>query len=245
MACHVRRGHGGMRLQTPNFCTVGNTDDLHNAVLTVAERYPNAPIFLVGLSAGTNSVIRYAGELEHPRFKRADTAQNVAGVVAIGAGFELPTAWDNCESPYDRIILSKVKSFFVAENHDILEDFNSEQCRRAMESKSLNEFNKAAALLCGFDSYAEFNDRINTMAVATYIRVPLLILNANDDPLCVSANITNNVQETFRSNEKSILVVTPFGGHLGWFEGWNGMRWHARAATEFVQAVVAGRCVTA
>ena len=87
----------------------------------MARQYPDAPICLLGVSAGkgaaiathcmdggnggdsrgglfvtvaltrldlagTNSVIRYAAELEHPKYKRSETAaQNIAGVVAIGA----------------------------------------------------------------------------------------------------------------------------------------------------------------
>jgi hypothetical protein len=83
-----------------------------------------------------------------------------------------------------------------------------------MSSTTLNEFNEAAALLSGFDSYDKFNqrcvpydydlsfasclistwltpvilfrDRVNTMVVADCIDIPFLCLNAQDDPLCVS-----------------------------------------------------------
>jgi hypothetical protein len=82
MACQVRRGHGGMPLETPHFwytshdvypafllanepllsvvfslSTIGNTDDLHQAVLHIARRYPEAPIVLIGLSAGIRYVM--------------------------------------------------------------------------------------------------------------------------------------------------------------------------------------------
>ena len=92
------------------------------AILTIADRYPQAPIFLIGLSAGTTSVMRYAAELEHPRFKRRETkASKIAGVVAVGAGFNLPAAWDKCEFPYNEIILSELKELFLGGNATVLQ----------------------------------------------------------------------------------------------------------------------------
>ena len=69
---------------------------------------------------------------------------------------------------------------FILQRHD------KERFQRAMESKTLNEFNHHAALLTGFASYDEFNERNDVMKVAECINVPLLCLNADDDPLCVS-----------------------------------------------------------
>lgn len=59
--CHVRRGHGGLPLKTPKWNTMGDTDDVVDAVREIETAYPDAPLLLVGLSAGSGLVARYLG----------------------------------------------------------------------------------------------------------------------------------------------------------------------------------------
>lgn len=51
------------------------------------------------------------------------------------------------------------------------------------------------------------------------IKTPFLALNASDDPIVAKIPYDDIIMRS----EYVVQVVTPFGGHLGWFEGgWNG-----------------------
>ncbi|KAM0252123.1 hypothetical protein ACHAQJ_007863 [Trichoderma viride] len=57
------------------------------------------------------------------------------------------------------------------------------------------------------------------------VRIPLLALNSEDDPL--SPYIGLPIEEA-KQNPYVVLVVTSFGGHLGWFQQ-DGSRWFVQA----------------
>ena len=53
-----------------------------------------------------------------------------------------------------------------------------------------------------------------------HVRVPLLIIQAADDPI---APVEAIPFEAIQANPESLLVVTPSGGHLGWCSGPTGV----------------------
>ena len=53
-----------------------------------------------------------------------------------------------------------------------------------------------------------------------HVRVPLLIIQAADDPIAPVAAIPF---EAIQANPQCLLVVTPSGGHLGWCSGPTGV----------------------
>jgi predicted alpha/beta-fold hydrolase len=68
-----RRGHA-KPLKKPEFNLFGKASDLHQAVLALKKERPQAPVALVGSSAGSALVVRYLGEYSH------------LGLVACGVG---------------------------------------------------------------------------------------------------------------------------------------------------------------
>ncbi|KAG9099263.1 hypothetical protein FRC07_010545 [Ceratobasidium sp. 392] len=70
------------------------------------------------------------------------------------------------------------------------------------------------------------------------VQVPLLALNAADDPIVRTLPV-----EAVLQSKTVVLAVTPKGGHLGWFEGgqpWRRKqppsRWVSKPVVEWVQA---------
>jgi predicted alpha/beta-fold hydrolase len=70
------------------------------------------------------------------------------------------------------------------------------------------------------------------------VRVPLLALNAADDPIVRTLPV-----EAVSKSKSVVLAVTPKGGHLGWFEGgWSWKRkqppsrWVTKPVVEWVRA---------
>lgn len=56
------------------------------------------------------------------------------------------------------------------------------------------------------------------------VRIPLLALNAVDDPIAVNIGLPYNEAT---KNPYTVLCTTSLGGHLGWFELFGG-RWHGK-----------------
>ncbi|KAM6484821.1 hypothetical protein HDV62DRAFT_404604 [Trichoderma sp. SZMC 28011] len=63
------------------------------------------------------------------------------------------------------------------------------------------------------------------------VRVPIFALNSEDDPL--SPQIGLPIEEA-KANPNVVLVVTSFGGHLGWFQQ-DGSRWFIQAIYNTLQ----------
>jgi predicted alpha/beta-fold hydrolase len=56
------------------------------------------------------------------------------------------------------------------------------------------------------------------------VRIPLLALNAEDDPISVKMGLP---YPEAAKNPYTVLCTTSLGGHLGWFE-MDGGRWHGK-----------------
>lgn len=73
---------------------------------------------------------------------------------------------------------------------------------------------------------------------AETISVPMLAINALDDPVCVAENIE---PELFRANPNLILATTAHGSHLAFYEGPRAVPWVDEATVQFFDAVLSKR----
>lgn len=69
----------------------------------------------------------------------------------------------------------------------------------------------------------------------TEIRIPLLFLSAEDDPVVNLSSMPIHVPEI---NPNIIVVLTKRGGHLGFLEGWwpTGRNWADRVMVKFLSS---------
>ena len=71
----------------------------------------------------------------------------------------------------------------------------------------------------------------------------MLVLNAEDDPVCVWQNVVDNLH-IFDGPHDRLLVSTSHGSHCAHLEGmlWPAkLGWHERLALEYLQTVLAIR----
>ena len=85
-----------------------------------------------------------------------------------------------------------------------------------------------------FASAFEYYDYASSHKVLGNIRIPFLSINAADDP------VIQEVPMDTKENDWIITVLTPNGGHLGWFEsdgGWGQVkRWMCTPVMEWLRA---------
>ena len=73
------------------------------------------------------------------------------------------------------------------------------------------------------------------IACAPDTQIPLLCMNAMDDPLIDPTLVVAG--HTFaRQNDKIVSVLTSHGGHLGWVQAWRS-QWMSTAVSEYLLAV--------
>src|SRR5262249_35176810 len=72
--------------------------------------------------------------------------------------------------------------------------------------------------LAGFSSAGEYHHHTNPMLVVPGVRVPLLVLNAADDPVCVVENVREHVGGVDTVAESIIVLAGP-GSHCAFFGG--------------------------
>jgi predicted alpha/beta-fold hydrolase len=109
---------------------------------------------------------------------------------------------------------------------------------KALKAKTIREFDDAITRI-SFDwpSVDEYYAKSSSSLSVPDIRVPTLVIQADDDPI---APIHATPCQHLEANENCILVVTPTGGHLGWCSGDNGIfdaPWTDMALMQYFGAV--------
>ena len=98
--------------------------------------------------------------------------------------------------------------------------------------KTLAEFEKSYFELAGYHDYASYTQAINPIHVFENVKIPLMILNAEDDPVCSIKNL-EPYKETIRQMSNIAVVTTKKGSHCGFYEGWKSTSWAAKLMSNY------------
>lgn len=203
-----RRGHAGLPLTTPRFDIVGSTADLRAQLARVEARLPASPLYGLGVSAGAALLLRHLGE--------EGAASPLRAAVALSAGHDVGRTLGEMHPAYDRALLRAVKRHFLAPNGAILRDAPGYEALAA--ARTMAELDERLAPLAGYPDAAARRLALDPAVVAARIAVPLLALQAEDDPVCVGRGLGAN-GGIFAGVPDAILAVTHRGSHCAFFEG--------------------------
>ncbi|GBG28494.1 Phospholipase ABHD3 [Hondaea fermentalgiana] len=223
----VRRGHMGT-LSHPKFNLMGCVDDSRRMIAKAQEVFPKASfIGACGISAGSGQVVSYIGQ--------QPAGGPVQAAVSLCPAYSIENAFANFQqrSPLlAAFILASLKSFFLTPNEHVLRD--SKGFQECLESTSVQNFMQAHAQLAGFPDFQTYLANSNPMQHYAGSRVPCLILNALDDPLCVEENIRYDIAS---ETENYCLCLTDYGSHVTFREGLLGQSsFMHRVALDFLEA---------
>lgn len=225
VACN-RRGHAGLPLTAPRIHTMGFVDDLEAQLDRIQNQRPLAPLYGVGVSAGSGLLVRYLGETrESSRFR--------AGV-AVCPAYRIPEGLGDAHRGYDAFMTRKMVRFFLERHRDVLGGIEGfEACA---SSRSMVEFHERLAPLAGFDSQEAYVAASDPMRVAGEVTTPVLVLNSEDDPVCSVTNVHRHVA-ALQERPRVLTALTRSGGHCGFFEAASASAsWSDRATAEFLAA---------
>lgn len=222
----TRRGHGGLRLTAPTLNTMGCTRDLRQQLLHIREELPESPLYGVGVSAGSGLLVRYLGEEGENSLLRAG--------VAYCPGYDISVAFHRAHSFYSRKVTKVLKQKFLAPNAAVLGHL--ETYSRCIAAGNLAELHEQIYEIAGCSSHADYLQRSNPVDVFEQIAKPLLVLNADDDPLCVMQNTLDHA-ETVTRLQNALLVRTARGSHCAHYEGWTAGSWSNRLIADYLVGV--------
>lgn len=222
-----RRGHGSLPLTAPRFNTLGTTGDVRVQLARIREHLPDAPLYGLGVSAGSGLLVRYLGE--------EGAATPLAAAVAYCPGYDTTRAFHRIHPLYDRWLVGAVRRYFLERHAAVLAAHPG--FAEAMASRTVGELHDRQYPFAGYATPDAYHAHTNPMAVADAVAVPLLILNATDDPVCTRANVDEH-RALFARVPESLLVLTARGSHCAFLEGhWRPRSWAHRLVAEYFRAV--------
>ncbi len=225
-ACN-RRGHAGLPLTVPQLNTMGSTSDLREQLASIQARRPAAPLYGVGISAGSGLLVRYLGE-EHERSR-------LRAGVGLCPAYDVPGGFRHIHPSYDAYLTRKLVGFYLRAHSAVLSAIDGfEDCAAAM---SVVEFHERLYPFAGYPTRQAFYEGSNPMKVAARVRRPMLVINAADDPVCVEQNVHEH-RGALQALPQLTLALTARGSHCGFFDGPLAREnWAYRAITEYLAAV--------
>jgi predicted alpha/beta-fold hydrolase len=222
----LRRGHADLPLTTPRLNILGSTDDLREQLAVIRGGFPQSPLYAVGSSAGSGLLARYLGE--------EGGATPFKAAFAYCPGYDTDIGFDLAHPFYSRMMAKKLVRQFITPN--LARVGHLPTAARLQDAADLADFHRHIYELAGYGSYEDYSQASNPMRVFNDIRTPLMILNAEDDPVCRIDNLGPYLDQ-MRQMPEVILVTTGKGSHCAHYEGWSARSWSARLMSTYFLAM--------
>eukprot|EP00242_Pyramimonas_sp_CCMP2087_P002582 CAMPEP_0198228596 /NCGR_PEP_ID=MMETSP1445-20131203/113677_1 /TAXON_ID=36898 /ORGANISM="Pyramimonas sp., Strain CCMP2087" /LENGTH=514 /DNA_ID=CAMNT_0043909001 /DNA_START=303 /DNA_END=1847 /DNA_ORIENTATION=+ len=149
---------------------------------------------------------------------------NQALQVSLCNPFDLPLCNQALQEGFARIYdksLSKKLGSIIATHRMLWDGIGGAfDVDRAVNCKDIREFDDAITRVSfGFATVDDYYATCSSGNKIDKIKIPLLCIQAEDDPISLDAAIPRRAIE---ANPNCVLVTTPTGGHLGWTAGERG-----------------------
>jgi predicted alpha/beta-fold hydrolase len=234
VACMNMRNCGGTDHLNQSLYNSGMTGDIQRVVADeLAGREGFEEIFVAGFSMSGNMVLRLAGDYG------ANAPRALAGVVAVSPSIDLSGCARAVETranslyrwSFMRALRRRVRN--KGRLHPSIYD-----TRNLSRVRTIRQFDERfTAPHGGYRDVDDYYERASSFRIIGQIKIPTLILHADDDPLIPSEPFRD---PSIAANPNVLLVVTPSGGHVGFLgdarEG-EDCRWAENRVVEFCRAL--------
>lgn len=223
------RGCSGEPNRLPRSYHSGETGDPGLVNQLLRERFPQAPLVLIGYSLGGNVLLKYLGEAS-----RIDT---VTAAAAISVPFLLSPSADRLQRGfsqlYQRILLASLKAKTLQKFSIMTSPVPLAALATATSIRDFDDI--VTAPIHGFADAADYYARNSSRQFLRAIDVPTLIVHAADDPFMTPEVIPagDELSPTVR------LEVSERGGHVGFVDGpspWRARHWLETRVPAFIAA---------
>lgn len=230
-----QRNCGGTESLTPTLYNSGLSGDFRAVLNELVERDSLPEIFFAGYSMGGNLVLKMAGELA------GAAPRQLRGVAAVCPALELARCVDAVD----------LRANFVYQRHFVkgLKNRMRRKARlfpgkfdlgRLVRVRTLREFDDViTAAYCGFTDASDYYTRSSAMRIVGEIRVPTLVVTAQDDPFIPFASFSDTA---LTENPHIRLIAPKRGGHCAFISRYSGDNrfWAEGQVMEFFKELSAG-----
>ncbi|HSX12788.1 MAG TPA: alpha/beta fold hydrolase [Rhabdochlamydiaceae bacterium] len=222
------RSCGGELNHSIRLYHAGSTDDLQHVIEHVLKMKKYKEIVLIGFSLGANIILKYLGE------QAEEVPREISKAIAVSAPCDLFACIQALSSGINRIyikhFLLTLKSKMIKKAKKFPEIFSGIKISKIQH---IIEFdNLITAPLCGFKDAFHYYSECSSKKNISEIRVPTLILNAQNDPFLHPSSFP--YEECQKS--RFVTLETPYdGGHIGFIKKrLMGKYWMEERAIDFV-----------
>jgi uncharacterized protein len=222
VALCLRRGHAKLPMPVPKINILGSTEDLREQLEAIKIQYPESDLYAVGSSAGTGLLVRYLGE--------AGLDTPIKAAFALSPGYNSESGFALVHPIYSKLMTKKLFKVFIQPYQATWQWTNLEQ---VLQTKTLAEFEKQYFNMAGFNDYHSYAQAVNPIYVMQDIQIPLVVLNAEDDPICHIQNL-DPYRQKLAEMPNILVVTTPKGGHCLFYQGFGKTQsWATRLIAEY------------
>lgn len=227
---NMRSCGGTLHLALSNYHSGQTADAL--AVIHKIRQNSTLPVFLAGFSLGGNVALKLAGEL-------GDRGPEVlSGVVAVSTPIDLEACARRIDHPsnvvYQRRFLIALKRRIRERHLQAPDQYTLEHLNKVRSIYDFDDF--YTARLFQFGRAADYYRTQSARNFLERIRVPALLIQAQDDPM-----IPFEVYDlpVFRENPALTLLTTAHGGHVGFIARHRPRFWIDRVVLRWISARLA------
>jgi predicted alpha/beta-fold hydrolase len=221
------RGCSGEPNRLPRSYHSGDTGDLDTLLHLLRRRFPQRPLYAVGISLGGNVLLKWLGE---------NAGQTLlARAVAVSVPFELDKAALRLQSGFSRLyqrhLLRKLRAAARAKAKRMTMPVPAERLGTLTTFRDFDD--KITAPLHGFDGVDDYYRRCSSRRFLAEIRTPTTILHASDDPFLTA----DAVPVAGELGPGVTLELSRHGGHVGFVAGnwpWQVSFWLDRRICEIL-----------
>jgi predicted alpha/beta-fold hydrolase len=224
-----QRNCGGTECLTPTLYNSGLSDDYRAVLLElVGEGFEK--IFFAGYSMGGNLVTKMAGELA------VSAPKQLLGVATVCPALDLSRCADALEDRQNYLYQRHFVRGLMERYRKKCELFPGRYRRNGFGPiRTVREFDDEITAPCfGFRDAEEYYESAGAKRVIGQVRVPLLLMSAQDDPFVPYVSfLAAKVEE----NPCVRFVAPEHGGHCGFVSRWSGPErfWAEERIVEFVE----------
>jgi predicted alpha/beta-fold hydrolase len=205
------RGCSGEPNRLPRAYHSGDTAEIDWAMRRVRALAGDVPVYAAGVSLGGNALAKWLGE-------RGEDAREIVTAAAVAcAPLDLMAAGEALGQGfalvYAKHFLASLKKTSLAKLERYPGLYDARAVRRA---GTLRDFdNLVTAPMHGFRDTDDYWTRASAKPLLTAVRVPLLVVNARDDPF-----LPQSALPTEREVSSAVKLEFPAsGGHVGFVSG--------------------------
>ena len=210
------RDHGGTAALNEGLFHGARLEEVYQAARQVSQLAPDSPLFIIGFSMGGNFALRLAWQ--HSR----RPIPNLKGVIAVSPSIDPGRATDVLDRrPFYRhyfrqrwlqSLREKQAAFPRRYNFDHIIPLKT--CAQIAEAL-IAEYSDFPTLEAYYRTYAFTADKLRP------VTVPTTILTAADDPVIP----VSSFQDLADVNPLTTLHILPYGGHVGFVDGFPLRSW--------------------